>query len=134
MPTDDGSYAIGGGLGFLKSFDPVALFATVNYTRTFSEELADIAALQPEHRLDASVGFALALNDTLSLSGSVAAVFTGATRFSNANLRQRESYGLGFGLTSRVSRRIYLEPAVSIALGGPTDGFSFGLSLFTFGP
>ncbi len=134
VPTGDGSYAIGGGLGFLKSFDPVALFASVNYTRTFSEDFADITALQPEHRLDTSLGFALALNDTLSLSGSVAAVFTGATNFSNANLRQQDGYSLGLGLTSRVSQRIYLEPAVSIALGGPANGFAFGVSVFTFSP
>jgi excisionase family DNA binding protein len=134
VPTGDGSYAIGGGLGFLKSFDPVALFASVNYTRTFTEDFADITALQPEHRLDASLGFALAVNDTLSLSGSVAALFTGATESSSANLRQQDGYSLGFGLTSRVSQRIYLEPAVSIALGGPADGFAFGVSLFTFRP
>jgi excisionase family DNA binding protein len=134
VPTGDSSYAMSGGLGFLKSFDPVALFASVNYTRTFSKDFADLTALQPEHRLDTSLGFALALNDTLSLSGSVAGVFTGATKFANANLRQQDGYSLGLGLTSRVSRRVYLEPAVSIALGGPADGFAFGVSVFTFGP
>jgi excisionase family DNA binding protein len=132
IPTGDSSDAISAGLGIVKSFDPVALFATANYTRTFSEEFADISKLEPEHRLDASFGFALAVNDTLSLSGAVSAVFTAATAFPNARLRQHDSYSLGFGLTSRVSRSVYLEPAVSLALGGPADGFAFGLSVFTF--
>jgi hypothetical protein len=132
VPTGDGPHAIGGGLGFLKSFDPVALFATLNYTRTFNEDIADIRLRRPKDRLDASMGFALALNDTLSLSGAVSAVFTGASRAPDADLRQQDAYGLGFGLTARVSRRIYLEPAVSLTLGGPADGFSFGLSAFTF--
>lgn len=132
IPTGDSSDAISGGLGIVKSFDPVALFATANYTRTFTEDFADISKLEPEHRLDASFGFALAVNDTLSLSGAVSAVFTAATTFPNAKLRQQDSYSLGFGLTSRVSQSVYLEPAVSLDLGGPADGFAFGLSVFTF--
>ena len=134
IPTGDSSYAIGGGLGFVKSFDPVALFTSVNYTRTFSEDFSDIARLEPKHRLDTNVGFALALNDTHSLSGSLSAVFTGATRFPNATLRQQDAFSLGFGLTSRVSPGVYLEPAVSIGLGGVADGFAFGVSIFTFTP
>lgn len=134
IPTEDSSYAIGGGLGFVKSFDPVALFASFNYTYTFSEGFAEVARLEPEHRLDTSVGFALALNDTHSLSGSLSAVFTGAARFPNATLRQRDAFSLGFGLTSRVSPGVYLEPAVSLGLGGVADGFAVGISIFTFTP
>jgi hypothetical protein len=134
IPSGDSSYAIAGGLGFVKSFDPVALFASVNYTHTFSEDFPDITRLEPEHRLDTNLGFALALNDTHSLRGSVAAAFTGATRFPNAALRQQDAYSLGFGLTSRVSQGLYLEPSVSFSLGGVADGFAFGVSIFTFAP
>ena len=134
IPTGDSSRAFGGGLGFVKSFDPVALFASIHYTRTFSEDFSDIARLEPEDRLDTSMGFALALNEVLSLSGSLSAVFTGATAFPNATLRQQDAYSLGFGLTSRVSRGVYLEPAVSLGLGQPADGFAFGISVFTLRP
>jgi excisionase family DNA binding protein len=134
IPTGTSSYAIAGGLGFVKSFDPVALFASVHYTRTLSEDFPDITRLEPEHRLDTNLGFALALNDTHSLRGSVAAAFTGATRFPNAALRQQDAYSLGFGLTSRVSQALYLEPSVSFGLGGVADGFAFGVSIFTFTP
>jgi excisionase family DNA binding protein len=134
IPTEDRAYALGGGLGFVKSFDPVALFASVNYTHRFSEDFTEITRLEPEDRLDASVGLALALNDTLSVSGSVSAVFTAAVTSPSASLRRQESYSVGFGLTSRVSRAIYLEPAVSLGLGGPADGFAFGLSVFRLKP
>ncbi len=134
IPTGDTSYAIGGGLSFVKSVDPVALFASVNYTHTFSEDFADVSLLEPEDRLDASVGFALALNDTLSLSTSVSGVFTSATRFPNAVLRQQDGYSLGFGLTSWLAPGVYIEPSLSFSLGGPGDSFAFGLSVFTFTP
>jgi len=134
IPTGDTSYAIGGGLSFVKSVDPVALFASVNYTHTFSEDFADVSLLEPEDRLDTSVGFALALNDTLSLSTSVSGVFTSATRFPNAVLRQQDGYSLGFGLTSWLARGIYIEPSLSFSLGGPGDSVAFGLSVFTFTP
>lgn len=134
VPTAQSSQAVGGGLAFIRSIDPVALFASINYTRTFSEEFADIARLEPKRRLDASLGFALALNDKLSLSSSVSASFTGTTRFPGATLRHQDAYGLGFGLTTRVARGIYLEPNVSLGLGGPRDSFTLGVSVFTFTP
>jgi excisionase family DNA binding protein len=132
VPTGDTSRAISGGFSFVKSIDPVALFGSVNYTRTFSENFADIRRLQPEHRLDANVGFALALNDTLSLSTSMSAAFTAATRFPNATLRQQDVFGLTFGLTSRLGRSFYMEPTVSFSLGGPGDSLAFGVSVFSF--
>jgi hypothetical protein len=132
IPTGDSSYAISGGLGFVKSFDPLALFASANYTRTFSEDFLDVTRLEPEHSLNTSLGFAFALNDTHSLSGSVSSAFTGATQFPNATLRQRDGHSLGFGLTSRIAETVYLEPAVSFALGGTADGYALGVSVFTF--
>jgi excisionase family DNA binding protein len=134
IPTDDGSRALGGSLGFVKSFDPVALFASVGYTHRFIDGGTDVTRLEPADRLDASVGFALAMNDTLSLSASLSAISTGRTEFENVTLRRQEAYSVGFGLTSRVSSRIYLEPALSFGLGGPADGFAFGLSVFSLKP
>ena len=81
-----------------------------------------------------SFGFALALNDTLSLSTSLSAAFTSATSFPNAQLRQQDGYSLGFGLTSWLAPGVYIEPGVSFSLGGPGDSFAFGVSVFTFPP
>ena len=134
IPTGDTSYAIGGGLAFVKSVDPVALFASVNYRHTFSEDFADLTRLEPEDRLNVSFGYALALNDTLSLSTSVSAFFSGATRFPNATLRQQDGYSLGFGLTSWLAPGVYIEPNLSFRLGGPDDSFAFGVTVFTFPP
>ena len=129
IPTDDTSYALGGGLAFVKSVDPVVLFASIGYTHIFSRDLADVMRLEPEDRIDVAFGYALALNDTLALSMSVSGVFTAATQFDSAELRQQDSYALRFGLTSWLARGVYIEPSVSFNLGGPDDSFAFGITV-----
>lgn len=134
VPTGDTSYALGGGLAFVKSVDPVVLFATIGYTHTFSENFADLMRLEPKDRIDLAFGYAVALNDTLALSMSVSGAVAAATRFNDTELRQRESYALRFGLTSWLARRVYIEPSVSFNLGDPDDGFVFGITVpYTLG-
>ncbi len=60
IPTGDSSWAIGGGVALVKSFDPAVLFVNVNYRRAFSRDFADTTRLEPENRIDATVGYALA--------------------------------------------------------------------------
>jgi hypothetical protein len=134
IPTGDTSYALGGGLAFVKSVDPAVLFASIGYTHIFSRDFADLIRLEPEDRIDVAFGYALALNDTLALSMSVSGAFTAATQFDNAELRQQDSYALRFGLTSWLARGVYIEPSVSFNLGGPDDSFAFGITVpYTLG-
>lgn len=135
IPTGDMSYAAGFGLSFVKSIDPVALFASLSYRHTFDEEFDDITRLEPEQRLDAVFGYALALNDTLSINTSIAASFAAATEFPEfpgVELRQQDSYAVQFGLTSWLARGVYVEPVLSYQLDGPDDGFAVGLSVFHY--
>lgn len=135
IPTGDTSYAVGGGLALVKSIDPVVLFANANYRRTFSRDFRDVTRLEPEDRVDASVGYALALNDTLTLSTSISGVFIGETKFSRAELRQQDLYSMQFGLTTWLAKGLYIQPSVSFGLGGPGDSFAFGVTMpYTFSP
>ncbi len=135
VPTGDTSYALGGGLTFVKSFDPAVLFASANYHHTFSRDLTDVTLLEAKDRFDFTLGYALALNDTLTLSTSVSGLFTGETAFDNAILRDRNSFSLQFALTSWLAKGLYIEPSVSFGLNGPGNSFAFGVSLpYTFGP
>lgn len=134
IPTGDTSRALGGGLAFVKSIDPVVLFASIGYTHVFRRESADPMRLEPEDRVDVGLGYALALNDTLALSMSISGAFTAATRSGGNELRQQESYSLRFGLTSWLVGGVYIEPSVSFNLGGPDDSFAFGLTVpYTLG-
>ena len=135
IPTEDSSFAVGGGVAVVKSVDPVVLFANANYRHVFARDFSDTTRLEARDRIDATAGFAFALNDTLTLSSSLTGVFTGETAFSNATLRQRESFSLQFGLTSLLTKNLYIEPTVSFGLNGPGSSFAIGVSLpYTFEP
>ena len=133
IPTGDTSYAVGGGLTFVKSVDPAVLFASANYRHTFSRDFADVTRLEPEDRADFTLGYAFALNDTLTLSTAVSGLFTRETAFDNATLREQELFSLQFGLTSWLAEGLYIEPTVSFGLNGPGDSFAFGVTVpYTF--
>ncbi len=70
---------------------------------------------------------------SLTLSTSVSGVFTGATSFDNAELRQQDSFSLQFGLTSWLAEGLYIEPTVSVGLDGPGDSYALGVTVpYTF--
>jgi len=133
IPVGDTSYALGGGLALVKSFDPAVLFANINYRHTFSRDFADVSRLEPKERVDATLSYAFALNDTLTLSTAFSGLFIGETTFDNATLRQQELFSLRFGLTSWLAEGLYIEPTVSFGLNGPGDRFAFGVTIpYTF--
>jgi excisionase family DNA binding protein len=134
VPTGSGAYAVGGGLDFVKSFDPAILYGSIDYRRLVRRDFSDATQLQPTHRFDATLGYAFALNDTLTLNTSLTGTLTGRSTFGEAVLRQSEAFSLLFGLTTRVSRTIYLQPSVSFRLNGPGNGVVFGLNIpYVFG-
>ena len=133
LPTGQTSYAVGVGLSLVKSFDPAVLFATANYRHAFSRDFADITRLEPEDRFDITLGYALALNDTLTISTSVSGLFSSANTFTNARLLRQEIYSLQLGMTSYLARGLYIEPSVSFGLSGPGDSVAFGVTVpYTF--
>ncbi len=77
IPTDDddSSYGVGGGVAFVKSIDPVVLFASTNYLHTFSQDFDDVTRLEAEDQVSATMGYAYALNDTITLSTSLSGLF-----------------------------------------------------------
>ncbi len=137
IPTDDddSSYAVGGGVALVKSIDPVVLFANTNYLHTFSQDFDDVTRLEAEDRVGATLGYAYALNDTITLSTAVDALFLSETDFDNATLRSQELFSLQFGLTSWLAKGLYIEPTVSFGLNGPGDSFAVGVTLpYSFTP
>ena len=133
IPTGSTSYAVSGGLAVVKSFDPVVLFASANYRHTFSRDFSDITRLEPERRFDITLGYALALNDTLTISTAVSGLFSGETQFEAATLLRQENYSLQLGLTSYLAPGLYIEPTVSFGLSGPGNSVAFGVTLpYTF--
>lgn len=134
IPTGASSYSAGGGVTLVKSFDPAVLFGSVDYRHTFSRNFANIDRLQPRDRIDAQIGYAFALNDTVILNTALSGSFNFATAFDDAEFRQNESFNLLVGLTARISRNLFVQPSVSYRLNGPGSGVLFGLNFpYTFG-
>ena len=134
IPTVQSSFGIGGGVALVKSIDPAVLFANLHYRHTFSREFTDITRLQPEDTLSVLLGYAFALNDTLTLSTAVSGLFTRRTTFSNAVLPSRERFSLQLGLTSQLRKDLYIEPTISYELTGTGSNITLGVSLpYTFG-
>ena len=129
IPTADTPYAVGGGLVLVKSVDPVVLFANGGYTRALDRGGSNMSSFFPKNRVDASVGYGLALNDTLAISMAVAGAFTGTTTLDNTRLRQSSIFGVRVGLTSWLARGLYIEPSVSFGLTGPGRSFAFGVTM-----
>ena len=127
IPLDDGPYALGGGLVVVKSVDPVVLFASGNYIHAFSR--GEPAGVQTEDAVDVSMGYGIALNDSLAISMSVAGAFTGPSVLDNVRFRQPSVFGARFALTSWLARGLYIEPSVGFGLSGPGRSFTFGVTL-----
>ena len=129
IPSSDTAYLVGGGLVFVKSVDPVVLFAGVNYHRSLARDLDDGTRLRPGNLVDVSLGYALALNDSLAISTAATALFSRARTLENPEARRVDTFGLRFALTSSLARGLYIEPSVSLGLSGPARSFAFGVTL-----
>lgn len=129
IPTGSGSYSLAGGVTLVKSFDPAVLFGSVDYRHTFSKDSTDITRLQPRDRIDAQIGYAFALNDTIILNSALSGSFNMATSFAEAELRPNQTYNLSMGLTARISPNLFVQPSVSYLLNGPGKGVTFGLNV-----
>ena len=135
IPTVESSYAIGGGVALVKSVDPAALFVNGNYLRTFSRDFGDVTRLQPKDTFDVTLGYVLALNDSLTISTALSGVFVSETTFDAATIRQQELFSLQFGLTSFITEGLFIEPVVSFGLNGTGNTFVLGVSVpYTFRP
>lgn len=133
VPTGHNSYAVGGGLSLVKSYDPAVLFASANYRHTFSRDFSNVSLLEPQDQIDATFGYALALNDRLSLSNSLSGLWTFGTTFANAKLYSLHQLSLQFGLTALVIKNLYVEPSVSFGLNGPGHSVAVGVTVpYTF--
>src|SRR5688572_12203895 len=130
IPTDDDrGYALGGGVSFVKSIDPVVLFASASYGHGFRRNLPDGASLAPRNSFAVSLGYGLALNDTIAISTAAAGVFTRARVFENIPSGQSESFSLRFALTSALTGGLYIEPSVTVGLSGPGQSFTMGVTM-----
>jgi hypothetical protein len=130
IPTDDDrGYALGGGVSLVKSIDPVVLFASASYGHGFRRTLPDGSRLTPRNSAAVSLGYGLALNDTVAISTAASGVFTRTSVFEDRPAGQTETFSLRFALTSALARGLYIEPSVTVGLSGPGQSFAMGVTM-----
>lgn len=130
IPTrDESPYVVGGGLALVKSIDPVVLFAGSTYRYGLRRDLPDGSRLTPGDAFAVSLGYGLALNDTIAVSTAASGVFTKAAFTEDVTTGRAETFILRFALTSALARGLYIEPSVSIGLSGPGQSFTMGVTV-----
>ena len=130
IPTDDDRvYVLGGGLAFVKSIDPVVLFAGSTYRHGFRRNLIDGTRVIPGNAFDVSLGYGLAVNDSLAISTAASGLFTRAAFVEGVNSGRAETFSVRFALTSALARGLYIEPSVTIGLSGPGQSFTMGVTI-----
>jgi hypothetical protein len=129
LGTGPGDKGIGGGIVFSKSYDPAVLFAGVNYLHGSDVDPADPRRSLAKHNWGLNLGYTYALNDALALNTAVIATYRD-TESPNASTipAPRERYALQLGTTWMVTRRLFVEPAVSMRLGGEGPDFGFSVN------
>lgn len=135
LPTSDNSYGLGISAAFVKSLDPAVLFANIAYQYNLKQSNWDLLLSAPKSIISASFGYAYALNDTLTIGTSVSGIFPQSTVSGNNSLSQtKKQFSLQLGITSLLSKNLYIEPSVSIGLNRVASDVTLGASLvYTFG-
>ena len=127
IPRKDDPYVVGGGMVFVKSIDPVVLFSGVNYHRSLRRDRSDGTRQEAANSLDVSLGYALALNDTLAISTAASGAFIRAS--ADTASRRVDVFSLRLALTSVLARGLYVEPSVTFGLSGPGQSFTMGITV-----
>jgi hypothetical protein len=130
IPTrDDSVKVLGGSLVFVKSIDPVVLFAGSSYSHGFSRDLRDGTRVVPGNAASVSLGYGLAVNDSVAISTAASGAFTRAAFRQDVKTGRAETFSLRFALTAALAKGLYIEPSVTMGLSGPGQSFTFGVTL-----
>jgi hypothetical protein len=122
------------GLQFIRTVDPVALFAGVRYEHQFAARyfLGDgVRHVDPGETAGYNFGFGFAVNENVSLSAQVLGSYQSEAKADDERVfaSSREPVSFRSALTYQHSRGTYVEPSINIGLVEDTPDFAFGISL-----
>jgi len=134
-----GNWSATGGVQFIKTADPVALFWGASYTHGFRARyfLGDaVHDVDPGETVSYNFGFGFAVNGDISLSTQMRASYQFDAEADGQKIfgSSREPTSFRSALTYRYSKATYIEPSVTVGLDRDTPDFALGLSLtYRFG-
>jgi hypothetical protein len=127
-PAGAGDAGLGAGAAVTKSYDPMILFAGMSYLRGLRIDPEDLDRPLARHNFAFSLGVAFAANDAVALTAQL----VGTNRShatTGASFRSREAYRLQVGLTLLLTRDLFAEPVVGVAVGAGSPDLTLALTL-----
>lgn len=134
LALGSGHWEIAFGAQFIKTVDPVALFAGFYYAHAFDARYFVNDAIQSVDLGETAgynFGYGFAVNEDISLSAQITGSYQSSARAAGKDIfgSSREPVSLRSALTYRCSKKTYLEPSVTIGLDDETADFVLGISL-----
>jgi hypothetical protein len=121
-----GFWRVGGGVTLVKTLDPVVLFGRLGYTAVLER-----AGRNPPDQFQYLFGTGFSLTDRVSVSSRVSGIAGGRTQVQGRAIpgTSLDAISLQFALTTRLTRRLYVEPFVSAGLTEDATDAVVGVSL-----
>ncbi|MCP4702356.1 MAG: transporter [Gammaproteobacteria bacterium] len=129
LSVGGGHWHLSTGLTLVKSYDPAVLFGGIGYTRTLKETINGVETA-PGNRFNYSFGMGFAINTQITMSGQFLGAYQSKSAWDGAKIpgSSREPMSLRTGLTYRMSKGRYLEPAVTLGMNDDTSDAELMLS------
>jgi hypothetical protein len=123
-----GRWLVGGGLNFVRSYDPAVLFGGIAYTSAFDGTVSGLTVSGGD-TFSYSLGLGFALNDQLTVSGQFTGAYSDRIKLQGTTLNvEREPLALRSALTYRFATGEYIEPSITYALNRDAPDAILGLS------
>jgi hypothetical protein len=143
IPSGNGIWSLTSGLSFVKTLDPAVIFASFSYSYNFEHDFDDISS-KVDERVPGSIdignafqfglGFAIALNESLTMSISYSQRFSQVTRtrvqggewnesFASKSNSAQMNFGLVYAITPKFS--VIASVATGLTTDAPDTQISF---------
>jgi hypothetical protein len=126
--TGTGNWNAGGGVTLIKTLDPVVFFGRLGYTYNFASQTRDLGNI-----FDYRVGMGFSLNDRVSFNVQLTGALIGPTTVTTVDTtggtgtiggitpvvfstRRTEIMNIVFTTTVMVTKKLFIEPLVAVAL------------------
>ncbi len=121
-----GHWNVGGGLTFVKTYDPAVIFARLGYTETIKRK-----GFNPGNIVDYGFGVGFSLNDRVSLNAQLSGAFLGRSRQQGTKILRssREIASVLLATTILLDRHLSVEPVIGYGLTDDANDFTIGLRL-----
>jgi Putative MetA-pathway of phenol degradation len=121
-----GNWNVGGGVTLVKTLDPVVFFGRLGYTATLERK-----GRNPGDQIRYLLGMGFSLNDRVSFNMRTSGAIVGRLEVDGREIpgSSLDIINLEFFVTTRATRRLFIEPVVSLGLTNDAPDVVAGVNL-----